>query len=140
MRVVLDTNVLLSGFAYPASASGRIVSAWRSGSIEIVASRFILDELARTLPRLSNRTGFSDADNHDFVDALSVMVELIEPDEATLALAAASGLRDPADVPVLAACLTAQADHLITGDKDLLALANQYPIVTPADFCARYSP
>jgi putative PIN family toxin of toxin-antitoxin system len=140
MRVVLDTNVLLSGFAYPASAPGRIVNAWRSGSIQIVVSRFILDELARTLPRLSNRTGFNAADCRDFVDALSVMTELVEPDEATLALAVAARLRDPTDVPVLAAFMATDADYLVTGDRDLLALVDTHSIISPADFCARHAP
>jgi len=140
MRVVLDTNVLLSGFAYPTAAPGRIVNAWRSGSIEIVLSRFILDEVARALPRLSRRAGFTSADIRDFVDALSVLVELVDPAEEILAQAAAAGLRDHADVPVLAAFLAAQADYLITGDKDLLALAARHPIVSPADFCLRHAP
>jgi putative PIN family toxin of toxin-antitoxin system len=47
-------------------------------------------------------------------------------------------LRDAADQPVLLTLLAAQADYLITGDKDLLALAGQYPILTPAEFWARH--
>jgi predicted nucleic acid-binding protein len=34
--------------------------------------------------------------------------------------------------------LAAQADYLITGDKDLLALGETYPIVTPAAFWERH--
>ncbi len=140
MRVVLDTNVLLSGLAYPASPPGRIVAAWRAGAIELALSRFILDELARTLPRLSHRTGFSKADIQDLIDALMVLAEIVEPGDAIRIAAEAAGLRDPADVPVLAACLAAQPDYLVTGDKDLLALADRYPIVSPARFCERHSP
>jgi putative PIN family toxin of toxin-antitoxin system len=140
VRVVLDTNVLLSGLAYPAAAPGKIVAAWRSGSIEIVLTRFILDELARTLPRLGRRTGFAAPDIGDFIDALSIMAEVIEPDEGAVAAASGAGLRDMTDIPVLAAAIAAQADDLITGDKDLIALADRFPIVTPADFCARHSP
>jgi putative PIN family toxin of toxin-antitoxin system len=139
MRVILDTNVLLSGFAYPASPPGRIVAAWRGGAIEMALSRFILDELARTLPRLSHRTGFDKADIQDLIDALTVLADIVEPDETVRAAASAAGLRDPADVPVLAACLAAQPDYLVTGDKDLLALADRYPIVTPGRFCERHS-
>jgi uncharacterized protein len=53
LRVVLDTNVLLSGIAFPASIPGKIMSAWRLGSIEVVLSDFIIEELRRVLPRLS---------------------------------------------------------------------------------------
>jgi len=140
VRVVLDTNVLLSGLAYPGSAPGRIVSAWRSGAIELVLSRYILDELTRTLPRLAHRTGFAAADIEDFVDSLLVLAEVVEPNPQAVAAATQAGLRDDADVPILSTCLAAQPDFLVTGDKDLLALADQYPIITPASFCARYAP
>jgi predicted nucleic acid-binding protein len=56
-RVVLDTNVLLSGIAYPASMPGKILAAWRSGSVDVVLSDYILDELRRVLPRLGHRHG-----------------------------------------------------------------------------------
>jgi len=140
VRVVLDTNVLLSGLAYPASAPGRIVAAWRSGGLEIVLTRFILDELAGTLPRLSHRTGFTEPDIQDLIDVLLVLAEIADPTAPALAAAAGAGLRNKADVPVLAACLAAQPDYLVTGDKDLLALADRYPIITPAAFCERHAP
>lgn len=38
------------------------------------------------------------------------------------------------DVPILATFIKAQADYLVTGDDDLLSLANNYSIVTPAEF------
>ena len=53
-----------------------------------------------------------------------------------LAQARASGLRDPNDVPILATLIAAGADCLVSGDKDLLAEADRYAILTPADFCA----
>lgn len=47
-------------------------------------------------------------------------------------------ISDLADQPVLLTLLAAQADYLITGDKDLLVQANDYPIVTPARFWASH--
>jgi predicted nucleic acid-binding protein len=52
LHVVLDTNVLASGLAYPGSTPGRIVSLWRQGGLDVVLSRYILDETVRVLPRL----------------------------------------------------------------------------------------
>lgn len=49
-----------------------------------------------------------------------------------------AALRDTADQPVLATWKAAQAQYLITGDKDLLALCDRYPIITPAQFWARH--
>src|SRR5258707_6982310 len=46
-------------------------------------------------------------------------------------------LRDAADQQVFGTFLASKADYLITGDRDLLALAEKYPIVTPAAFWER---
>ena len=40
---------------------------------------------------------------------------------------------------LLAALQSSGADCLITGDKDLLAMAERYPIVTPASFWAAHA-
>jgi putative PIN family toxin of toxin-antitoxin system len=135
---VLDTNVLVSGIAYPASVPGKIMAAWRHGSVEVLLSVYILDELRRVLPRLTQRHGLTLAEIDDFVDALSMQVEVIEPLPGV-----EPELRDIDDQPVLgtllAALKTSGADYLITGDKDLLALAERYPIVAPAKFWALHA-
>ena len=59
MLVVLDTNVLVSGLAFPGGPPGRLVSAWRAGAFSLAVSDFLLDELARILPAMSARTGFT---------------------------------------------------------------------------------
>ncbi|MFA7665159.1 MAG: putative toxin-antitoxin system toxin component, PIN family [Burkholderiaceae bacterium] len=47
-------------------------------------------------------------------------------------------LRDPDDQPVLKTLLASEAHYLITGDKDLLVLADRYAVITPAAFWARH--
>lgn len=137
LRVVLDTNVLLSGLAYPTSLPGRIIQAWRSGSIEVVLSPFILEELRRVLPRLSHRHGLSETEIDDLVDILSIQAEMIEPSDVGIAQ-----LRDRNDLPILATLIAgareAQVSYLISGDKDLLVLATEYPIMSPAKFCEQF--
>jgi uncharacterized protein len=132
LRVVLDTNVLVSGLAYPGSIPGRIVSIWRQGGLDVVLSRYILDETARVLPRLS-RMHLSPGEIRDLVDSLMFLADIVEPDAEQNAT-----LRDPADQQVLGTFRASRADYLITGDNDLLALAEKYPIVTPATFWARH--
>jgi putative PIN family toxin of toxin-antitoxin system len=138
LRVVLDTNVLLSGLAYPSSVPGKILAAWRHGSVDVLLSVYILEELRRVLPRLANRHGLSAAEIDDLVDALSIQAETVEPLPGV-----DPDLRDAADQPVLGTLLAALqgsgVDYLITGDKDLLALAGRYPIVTPAAFWERHA-
>lgn len=137
LRVVLDTNVLLSGIAYPASVPGKIVGAWKHGALEVVLSVFIMDELRRVLPRLAQRHGLSAAEIDDLVDILSIQAEVIEPEPIHDV-----ALTDFNDQPVLGALIAAlqesHADALITGDKALLALAEHYPIRTPARFWAAH--
>ena len=132
LRVVLDTNVLVSGLAYPLGRPGSIVNAWQRGALGLVLSRYILDEMVRVLPRLT-RIPMSQAEIRNLADRFLLKVEIVEPsggvDEA---------LRDKADGPVLGTLLAAKADYLITGDKDLLALAGRYSIITPAAFWERH--
>ncbi|MDP2833862.1 MAG: putative toxin-antitoxin system toxin component, PIN family [Pseudomonadota bacterium] len=132
-RVVLDTNVLLSGIAYPASVPGKLLAAWRHGSLDVVLSAFILAELRRVLPKLVHRHQLSTQEIDDLVDSLAILAEVVEP----------TAQHDPAltdfnDQPVLgtlvAALATSGATYLVTGDKALLALRDRYPIITPAEF------
>ena len=140
MRLVLDTNVLVSGVAYAGGPPGRLVAAWRSGAFELVSCEFAFAELNRVLPRMAARTGMSSMEVRDFLDSFRTAVVWVDPDAASHAQAQASGLRDPNDLPILALAIASGADCLVTGDKDLLALAAQFPILTPAEFCARHAP
>lgn len=137
LRVVLDTNVLLSGIAFPGSIPGKMMSAWRLGSIEVMLSDFIIEELRRVLPRLSHRHGLTSQEIEDLLDILSIQAEIIEPHAIDEQL-----LRDANDLPVLgtliAAIQSVDVDYLIAGDKDLLVLADRYPIISPSDFWAKH--
>jgi len=132
VRVVLDTNVLVSGLAYPGSVPGRILGAWRRGGLEVVLSRYILDEMVRVLPRL-RRITLTAAEIRDLADSFLFLAEIVEPSTEL-----EESLRDQADQLVLGTLRAAQSDYLVTGDKDLLALAGKYPIVTPAMFWERH--
>ncbi len=129
LRVALDTNVLVSGLAYPESIPGRILSAWHQGGLGVVLSRHILDEMARVLPRLS-RIKMSPAEIRDLTDSFMFLADLVEP----------SGQPDETlrNQAVLGTPHSARADYLITGDRDPLALAGRYTIVTPAVFWERH--
>ena len=132
LRVVLDTNVLVSALAYPVSIPGRILSASREGEVDLVLSRYILDEMVRVLPRLPRIT-LTPAEIRDLADIFLFLAEIVEPSDEMEAT-----LRDPADQPVLGTLRASQADYLVTVDKDLLALGERYPIITPAIFWERH--
>ena len=140
MRLVLDTNVLISGLLYPGGPPSRLVKAWRAGAFDLVISDFVIDELTRIWTHLASRLKASPNDLADFIDTICVRAELLRIDAAMLAQASTAGLRDPDDLPVLALLIGSGADYLVTGDKNLLALADAYPILAPADFVDRFVP
>lgn len=108
------------------------MAAWRQGGLDVSLSHYILDEFVRVLPRLSKIT-LDASEIQDLSDGLMFMADIVTPtaDED-------ERLRDAADQPVLATLQAAQADYLVTGDKDLLALHETYPVVTPRQFWHRH--
>lgn len=134
LHVVLDTNVLLSGIAFPASVPGHVVAAWRSGLVSVSLSEYILDELRRVMPKLQHRHGLSDAEMADFVDLLALQADMVVPTALS-----DPDLTDAFDQEILGTLISAKADYLITGDKALLRLAAKYPVLTPAEFWQRHS-
>lgn len=132
LRVVLDTNVLVSGLAYPESKPGRILAMWRRGGIDLILSQYILDEVVRVLPRLP-RVQLTASEIRDLVDSFMFLADIVAPTREEEVR-----LRDAADQQVLGTLRASDASCLVTGDKDLLALADRYPIMTPADFWARH--
>jgi putative PIN family toxin of toxin-antitoxin system len=118
MRVVIDTNVLLSGLIRPRGAPGAVVRALRDGRIVPVLSRPMLEEVEAVLSRpwLQARYGLDPAAVETVLRFLVVRGELVEPTVTV------RRCRDPRDDMFLEAAVSASADRLVTGDKDLLAL------------------
>jgi len=134
MRVVLDTNVLLSGLMYPTSTPGRVVEAWATGRFDLVLSYAQLTEIARTLayPKIRKVTRWDQATIEAFVRQLLLRAELVDTQGQPVEVTAY-----PSDSPILASLTLSGADVLVTGDSDLLALRERFAIVTPVEFAAR---
>ncbi|MEO8132589.1 MAG: putative toxin-antitoxin system toxin component, PIN family [Betaproteobacteria bacterium] len=134
MKVVLDTNVLLSGLMFPDSTPGRIVAVWVEARFEVVLSLDQLAEIGRVLeyPKIRRKLGWDDQQIELFIKQLYIRAEVVE-----LGAIAVEVPRDPGDAPILGTLVAAKADLLVTGDGDLLALRDNYPIETPAEFVRR---
>jgi putative PIN family toxin of toxin-antitoxin system len=134
LRVVLDTNVLVSGLLYPERVPGRIVAAWREGRFELVLSVEQLAEIGRVLayPKIRRILGWDDETIGRFVRQLLLRAEMV----AIKGIKGAE-LRDAADDPILASFIAGGADLLVTGDADLLAHRDEYAIVAPAELADR---
>jgi uncharacterized protein len=134
VKLVLDTNVLLSGLMFPEGAPGRIVAAWIEARFEVAFSLDQLGEIGRALeyPKIRRRLGWDDEQIELFIKQLYIRAEVVE-----LGTISVEVPRDPGDAPILATLAAAKADILVTGDGDLLALRGKYPIETPAEFVRR---
>jgi len=131
VKVVLDTNVLLSGLMFPDGAPGRLVAAWREARFELVVSVHQLAEIARALayPKIRRFLAWDDRRIEQFIRQLYIRAQIVDLDEISVEVPA-----DSDDAPILATLVAAKADVLITGDGDLLALREEYAILTPAEF------
>lgn len=130
MRAVLDANVLISAFLSPTAAPSRILQLWLNGDFELIVSPHLLSEVERVLayPKLRARVDSSEAD--EFVDLLRRTAVLV-PDTAVTARSA-----DAADDYLISLAEASRA-VLVSGDKHVLALADSFPIDTPAKFLVR---
>jgi uncharacterized protein len=133
MRVVLDTNVLLSALVFPGSKPDEVLACVRRNEVGLVLSPFILAELERVL---LEKFRFTAREAADRVGAIRRMAKLIEPTERVALVAAKDD-----DNRILECALAARADYLVTGDKEhLLPLRSIGPtlIITPAAFLDRW--
>ncbi|TAK56131.1 MAG: putative toxin-antitoxin system toxin component, PIN family [Dehalococcoidia bacterium] len=134
MRVVLDTNVIVSAVISNAGPPDAIVNAWRKGSFQLITSAPLLAEIADVLarPQIRKRSGFSAAEEATYVAALSETAILVEPSERL------SVIEDPDDNLLIEAAVAARADFIVTGDKQVLELGafRDTQIITPARFMA----
>jgi putative PIN family toxin of toxin-antitoxin system len=135
MRVVIDTNVFVSGLMLPASVPGRILAAAIVGGFELVLCEAIVEEISAALryPKVRERIALSDDELDRYVQALRFMADMVDRARVVVQVPG-----DRNDNVILATLVVAKADWLITGDAALLALADQYPIITPAEFAARH--
>jgi putative PIN family toxin of toxin-antitoxin system len=137
MRVVIDTNVFVSGLMLPTSVPVRILAAAIAAGFEIVLCEAMLEEIGAALryPKVRKRIALSDEELDRYVQALRFMADVVDPVGAVVSVP-----DDRDDEVILATLVAAEADWLVTGDATLLALADRYPIATPAEFAARHLP
>ena len=109
MRIVLDTNVLVSAFLKPASDAARVLRLVLQGDLEIVFNEHILAEYMEVLSR--PRFGLDQRKVRAVLEYLRSV--------GTVAPAVASSFRlpDPDDEPFLEAAVGGRAQFLVTGNK-----------------------
>lgn len=138
MKVVLDTNILISGIARRGGTPGRMVEAWLQGKFDLIVSEPLIEELSRALRypkvrKLLLKAQVSDDEVQEFLDILRMKTLVIDVSKAHLPVLPS----DPEDSHVLKALVASGADYLVTGDRRGLLSLGISQIVTAAEFVSR---
>ncbi len=126
-RAVLDPNVLISALLSPSGSPAALVARWLAGEFELVVSEGLLAELRRALAYPKLRSRITEEEATAFIDLLGRTATSVEGPATSPRRS-----RDAGD-DYLPALAEASAAILVTGDEDLLALADA-PILSPAAF------
>jgi uncharacterized protein len=132
MRVVLDTNTLVSAFLFSGPAS-RLVPLWQTGHLTVLVSKAILEEYYRVLayPKFE----LSQAEIKALIE--EELLPYIEAVKVSRHLPVVC--RDPEDMKFLECAVNGRAEYLITGDPHLRSLGayQGVAIVAAAEFVQR---
>jgi uncharacterized protein len=129
VRVVLDTNVLVSALLFT-GISSELVSLWQRSAITVLLSRGILEEYLRVFsyPKFQLLEGEIKG---LIEEELLPYVEVVKPRRRLRIVE-----RDPSDNKFLECAVAGKARAIISGDKDLLSIGRyrQIRIQSPAQF------
>ncbi len=135
MRVILDTNILLSGLITPNGTPARLIDAWLDRRFTLISHPIQLDEFRAVSRRDKIRALVRPSEAGRLVNQIAVLAEM--PSR----LPPVQRSRDPRDDFLLALCEASSADRLVTGDKDDLLALYQHGttrIVTAAMFATEH--
>jgi putative PIN family toxin of toxin-antitoxin system len=136
IRVVLDTNVVLSALVFRGGAAGRVRQAWQRGLLLPLASTATVQELVRVLAYPKFRLSQSERD-----ELLADYLPYAETVRIPHPSPKVPECRDELDLPFMHLAVVGKAHALVSGDRDLLAIAAEFesatgcPIVSIDAFC-----
>lgn len=139
LRVVLDTNVVLSALVFGGGAAGRVRRAWQHGAVLPLASTATVKELVRVLayPKFCLSQAEQDELLADYLPYTKT-VRIPQPPPQVPAC------RDVLDAPFMHLAVAGRAHVLVSGDQDLLAIAEAFeqasacPVLTLDAFCRQF--
>jgi putative PIN family toxin of toxin-antitoxin system len=132
LRVVLDTNVIVSATLIRGGNEDRILRAWQRGVFELALSPEILEEIGRVLSseRLRKFRWMTE-------DEIGLLLEILAQESVLVPGAlTVEACRDPDDDKFLEAAIEGRARYVVSGDRDLLDL-DAYrgaQMIRPAEF------
>lgn len=135
MRVILDTNVIISGLISRKGPPAQLIAHWMPGAFTLLYTPAMFAELEDVLNRAWLRERLRDTLRRvpEFLDAVKFLGEQVQGHVNVI-----GQVRDPFDEMFLVCAVLGQADYLVSGDKNLLTL-RQFQgaqIVTPTQMLA----
>jgi uncharacterized protein len=132
MRVVLDTNVIVSAFYFPGSRHRIVFDHTRSNG-QLLMSLDTFNELSSVLHRPQFDKYPVQSVRKEFIEALAMEVEHVRITETIIAC------KDPNDDMFLEVAISGKADLIVSGDTDLLSLNpfRDIDIISPAEYLKR---
>ncbi|HEV2614550.1 MAG TPA: putative toxin-antitoxin system toxin component, PIN family [Gammaproteobacteria bacterium] len=131
MRVIVDTNVFMSGMFW-SGPPAKILKAWWEKKLNLVLSTDILDEYIRVGNILSKKY-------HEIGVGIDEVIEslIIRSNLCNVTPLPASVCRDPNDDMFIACALSANVKKIISGDADLLVISGYQGVhvMKSRDFC-----
>jgi putative PIN family toxin of toxin-antitoxin system len=130
MKIVLDTNVLISGIFF-SGPPGTILHAWHAGKLQLCVSVEILEEYVNVAERLASR--YAGVEYEGILELIVHNSELVQapslPDRVS---------EDPDDDKFLACALASNTSIIVSGDSDLILVSGYADIrvLTPKAFVA----
>lgn len=134
ITVVLDTNVLASGFTTHDSPPAQLLQRWPANDFRLVLSEHLLTELGNTLAKPYFRQRYMPEQVQRAIDLLRRRARAIVP--TAVVPNVASHPSHPEDDLILAIATQVQPAYLVTGDKALQALQRyqEVTILSPRAF------
>ena len=134
MKIVLDTNVLISGIFF-SGPPWQILKSWKDGVINIAISEEILTEYQRVAEELSEQ--YPGVDIEQILELLTIRAEMVDTHGFEVTVC-----DDPDDDMFISCALASQCKVIVSGDKHLLRVSGYQGIevLKPRDFIDNHWP
>ncbi len=131
MRVMIDTNILISALLFPSQRMNTLIYKITT-EYQLVLSSYVVDELLNVVRRKFNNK----------LEAVDLLLSQLPYELVYTPAQPKPGLfeiRDEKDYPVLYSAIAEDVDVFITGDRDFDGLGLEKPeIISPAVFLEKY--
>ncbi len=131
MKIVLDTNVLVSGIIWKGTPR-QVLELWADGKWQPFASMDMVVEYQRVILELTAKYPETTVDAMELLNEFVASCVIVKPIVTEKKIS-----RDPDDDKFILAALSTNADYLVSGDNDLLTLEKfgGTEIIKPSAFC-----